>query len=374
MPTRTAAIPRESASESSWQLGELRPHPGASVIPEMDVIEFAAFRADIAERGVLQPLEVTEHGVVLDGRQRLRAAAELGLERVPVCVVWVDEELEFMLRAALRRRQLSASQRAALALELAQVEQARVEARRRKRAGVRATLPEAPRPRDVAARLAGVSVRTVENAHAVREADPELFTAVKAGVLPAHAAAQIVRRRKRYSEIGPALALPSGVFDVILADPPWELGGASSDRAPENHYPTLPLEQIKQLQLPVPSDAVVFLWAVSALLPQALEVLDAWGFVYKTAFVWVKDQWGLGQWVRHRHELLLIGRRGNYPTPEPTARPDSVVEAARGKHSAKPVEVYERIERMYPQARRLELFARGRPRAGWDAWGNEVTV
>jgi N6-adenosine-specific RNA methylase IME4 len=166
--------------------------------------------------------------------------------------------------------------------------------------------------------------------------------------------------------------LPQGPFDLLYADPPWQLGHPDSPHAPENHYPTLPLEEIKALKVPAAEDALLFLWAVTALLPEALEVIAAWGFSYKSCLVWVKDWIGPGTWLRNRHELLLVGRRGDHRPPDPEDRVDSVLEAPRGRHSEKPAEVYELLERMYPRASKLELFARGAPRAGWAAWGNEV--
>ena len=89
--------------------------------------------------------------------------------------------------------------------------------------------------------------------------------------------------------------------------------------------------------------------------------------------VWVKDRIGMGYYARQRHELLLIGRRGDLPVPEPADRPDSVVEAPLGRHSEKPTEVADLIRRMYPHLPRVELFART-SRDGWDAWGNEAAA
>lgn len=123
---------------------------------------------------------------------------------------------------------------------------------------------------------------------------------------------------------------------------------------------------------PAADDAVLWLWAVNSLLPEALQVMAAWGFVYVASIVWVKPSIGPGGLVRNRHEQLLIGRRGHVPAPEGPDRPDSVIEAPRGRHSAKPTEAYERIERAYPHLSKCELFARGTPREGWVAWGNEV--
>jgi N6-adenosine-specific RNA methylase IME4 len=119
------------------------------------------------------------------------------------------------------------------------------------------------------------------------------------------------------------------------------------------------------------SDAALFMWTTAAHLPEALRVIGAWGFEYVTCAVWVKDKPGPGHWVRNQHELLLIARRGDMPTPLPADRPPSVIPAPRREHSRKPDEAYEVIERMYPDLPRIELFARN-ARAGWAAWGNQT--
>jgi N6-adenosine-specific RNA methylase IME4 len=212
----------------------------------------------------------------------------------------------------------------------------------------------------------------IQHAITVRDNDPALFEQAKRGEVALPRAAHDVQRRRNHSKIGRAGKLPAGTFEVLYADPPWQLGNPESAWSPEQHYPTLTTNAIKQLNVPAAADAVLFLWAVSSLLPDALDVMNAWGFVFKTTLVWVKPSIGLGAWVRHRHELLLVGQRGSKPPPTPKRRPDSVLEAARGRHSQKPAEMYELIERMYPDAARLELYARGRARSGWTAWGNEA--
>jgi N6-adenosine-specific RNA methylase IME4 len=346
----------------------------------MSAEEFAAFVSDIARRGILTSLEVTEAGIVLDGRARLRAALELGLSRVPIRLVEADDELEHMLLSALRRRHLSASQRAALAIELEDYQRVRERADRRRRANLQpmcevATLPpRGERSREHAARLAGVAARTVQDAQTVRDADAELFAAVKAGTIPAHRAAKRVRRERRYAEIGSSPPLPDGRFDLIYADPPWQLGSPDADYAPENYYPTLSLQEIKELAVPTAENACLFLWAVNGLLPEAIEVMNAWGFEYKTNFCWDKGSIGLGVWARCRHELLLVGVRGVFSPPKPKSRCGSVIESKRRRHSEKPQCVYELIERMYPDTTKLELFCRGKARSGWSAWGNEVEL
>jgi N6-adenosine-specific RNA methylase IME4 len=132
------------------------------------------------------------------------------------------------------------------------------------------------------------------------------------------------------------------------------------------------VEEIKSIVVPAADDALLLLWAVNSLLPEALEVVQAWGFEYKTNFVWVKHVFGLGSWNRCQHELLLVATRGSFRPPPRQRRPSSVITAKRRAHSQKPDSVYELIERMYPRASKLELFARGTPRPGWSAWGNEA--
>ena len=143
-----------------------------------------------------------------------------------------------------------------------------------------------------------------------------------------------------------------------------------SNRKIENHYPTLALDDIKAIDVPAKPDSVLFLWATSPKLLDAMEVIAAWGFLYRTCAVWVKDRIGMGYYFRQQHELLLVSRMGTPGAPETQDRPSSIIEYPRCAHSAKPVLAHEIIERMYPNARRLEMFAR-RPREGWDLWGNE---
>jgi N6-adenosine-specific RNA methylase IME4 len=94
-------------------------------------------------------------------------------------------------------------------------------------------------------------------------------------------------------------------------------------------------------------DAALFMWTTPVHVPDALRVLEAWGFEYVTNVVWVKDSFGLGHWVRNQHELLLVAIRGDIPTPPPSQRPPSVINSPRREHSRKPDEAYEMIERMY---------------------------
>jgi ParB/RepB/Spo0J family partition protein len=187
------------------------------------------------------------------------------------------------------------------------------------------------------------------------------------------------RRKSRELELAAGTeaasnALGKKLYGVIYADPPWRYDNVPMGdvaRMNEQHYPSMPLDQIKALPIPAADDCVLFLWATVPLLPEAIDVMKAWGFTYKSASTWIKDKAGTGYWVRGVVEHLLIGRRGDVPSPAPGDQFPGVIEAPRKRHSEKPDIFAEHIERLFPNVPKLEMFAR-KARRGWNVWGNEV--
>jgi N6-adenosine-specific RNA methylase IME4 len=186
------------------------------------------------------------------------------------------------------------------------------------------------------------------------------------------------RRSAREMELGARqAALPDKKYGVVYADPEWRFEvwsrDTGMDRAADNHYPTSATNVIANRDVIsiAADDSVLFLWATAPMLLQALDVMQAWGFEYKSQMVWVKDRWGTGYWFRNKHEILLVGVRGDIPAPAPGTQWGSVIDAPIGAHSEKPDIVYEIIERYFPTLPKIELNARRR-RAGWDAWGLEA--
>lgn len=166
-------------------------------------------------------------------------------------------------------------------------------------------------------------------------------------------------------------------YGVILADPEWRFEPFSResgmDRAADNHYPTSPTEVIAARPVGeiAARDCVLFLWATAPMLPDALHVMAAWGFTYRSHCVWRKDRPGTGYWFISEHELLLVGTRGDVPCPAPGTQARSVIEAPVGAHSEKPAFAHELIERLFPSLPKIELNARA-AREGWDRWGAEA--
>lgn len=189
------------------------------------------------------------------------------------------------------------------------------------------------------------------------------------------------RRTNRERVLGECqAALPNKRYGVIYADPEWRFEVYSRetgmDRAADNHYPTSATDEIcaRPVGDIAAKDSVCFLWATVPMLPDALKVLGAWGFAYKSHAIWKKDRMGTGYWFRNGHELLLVGTRGDIPAPAMGTQFISVIEAPVGEHSAKPELFLKMIEAYFPTLPKIELNRRGPARAGWDAWGNQAEL
>ena len=171
-------------------------------------------------------------------------------------------------------------------------------------------------------------------------------------------------------------------YSTILADPPWQFQNRTGKMAPEHkrllRYPTMELKKI--MELPVPKLAAasshLYLWVPNALLKEGLQVMDSWGFTYKTNLVWHKirkdggsDGRGVGFYFRNVTELILFGVRGSMRTLQPGRTMVNLLATRKREHSRKPDEIYNLIEECSPGPY-LELFARFKQQ-GWDQWGNE---
>ena len=178
--------------------------------------------------------------------------------------------------------------------------------------------------------------------------------------------------------------LPKKSFAVIYADPPWDYRGqlqhagknSGDSGGAVRHYPTVTLADLKRLQVATIAepDCLLFMWATSPHLDQAIELGKAWGFSWATvAFVWHKLKTNPGFYTMSQCELCLVFKRGKIPTPRGARNIRQLVEVARNAHSTKPDEVRLRIEAMFPTQTKIELFARTAPK-GWDYWGNELAT
>jgi N6-adenosine-specific RNA methylase IME4 len=179
------------------------------------------------------------------------------------------------------------------------------------------------------------------------------------------------------------MEFPTKKYNVIYADPPWEMGkmGKGKDTRPGRvykvgeavpvPYPTMKIEEI--LNLPVPSisgeEAHLWLWATNKILHDAFHVMEKWGFKYLNILTYNKPA-GVGPWFVNTTQHLLFGYKGGLKMGDGRYSLTSQYYTPV-KHSKKPVKTYELIESISPYSERIELFARNK-RDGWDSWGNEV--
>jgi N6-adenosine-specific RNA methylase IME4 len=159
-------------------------------------------------------------------------------------------------------------------------------------------------------------------------------------------------------------------FGTIYADPPWIYGNQSTRGATGDHYVGLSVDEICALPVAklTAADSHLHLWTTNAFLFDSKRVMEAWGFTYKSCYVWVKPQIGMGNYWRVSHEFLLMGVRGTLTFEDHSLR--SWGEFKRSQHSAKPERIRDLIHKASPGPR-LELFAR-RAVEGWTCWGNEI--
>lgn len=172
-------------------------------------------------------------------------------------------------------------------------------------------------------------------------------------------------------------------FATVLADPPWQFTNRTGKMAPEHkrlsRYPTMTLPEIKDLPVEaiVEDRAHLYLWVPNALLAEGLQVMEHWGFTYKSNIIWYKirkdggpDRRGVGFYFRNVTEVILFGVRGkNVRTLKRGRTQENIISTRKREHSRKPDEQYDIIESC-SWGPRIELFARG-PRKGWVVWGNE---
>ena len=367
----------------------MNPHPLAGLFPLMTGAAFEELRASIAEHGLREPI-VLHEGMVLDGRNRLRACEETG---TPPRFRELDgvDPLAFVLDANLHRRHLDESQRAMVAARVATLPR-----------GANQHTENSACSQGKAANMLSVSADSIQFARKVIDrATPELVAAVDDGTVKVSQAAQLAdaepdyqkaildkvaeglpvleARRQVKNESLKTTPWPSGKFRVFYFDPPWRYGSDLARAMPGStsaldHYPTMTIAEL--CALPVASlamnDAVLFMWVPSPILEECFEVIRAWGFAYKQLIVWDKVEHNFGSYVSSRCELLLICTRGSC-TPEGNTLIDNVVSIKSGVHSQKPDEFREIIDSMYPHGPRIELFARQR-HEGWHVWGNEVVT
>lgn len=387
-----------SDSKSSTASGDGKElfHPIASIFPLFKGQDLERLAADIKEYGLREPVYLYE-GKILDGRNRAAACEMVGIAlRTREFRGTRLEALAFVWSENFQRRHLNPGQaavaeakRTKLCIEYgAEVEKMKEEAETERRGRIgkarRGETAEKVTPSQKAQRetsttrasAIGTNRRYLEAATRLLDEAPEKLESVESGE---KSLSEVLREVRREEVQAGLAAMPSEKYRVLYADPPWSYGnsGVISDAdaysATARHYPSITIAELCALGVRgiATDNAVLFLWVTSPLLAECWPVIKAWGFEYKTSFVWDKMKHNFGHYNSVRHEFLLVCVRGSC-TPDNKTLHDSVISIERSKtHSEKPEKFREIIDVMYPKGKRIELFAR-KPVEGWDAWGNEA--
>ena len=395
---------------------EYKYHELAGIFDLIEGEEYKGLKEDIRKNDLMESIKIFE-GKILDGRNRYRVCKELGIEGDIKILPNTINPLEYVWSVNYHRRHLTSAQKADAVIQYSSwLEELEEKAREKHRIMVenqernnkgqiikkqslssedKHSKIKQPIQQDIfkntiitkkpeiviepinvtkeQAKKARVSEETIQIAKKVKKMnDPQIskkWEQARKGKTTIKAVKMAIDKKVK-PKILPIL--PIDKYDVIYADPPWTYNFTQApNRSIEKEYPTMDIKDICKLKIPSADNSILFLWCTSPkLIPEGVEVIRSWGFTYKTSMVWVKDKIGMGYYARSRHEFLLIATKGKPGVPEPAVRPDSVIEAPRTKHSKKP-ELYEMIERMYPNRKYLELFARNK-RENWKSWGNEV--
>ena len=181
----------------------------------------------------------------------------------------------------------------------------------------------------------------------------------------------------------PFEGLTPGAYRVLLVDPPWRFrlySEKGENKSPQNHYSCMTMDDIARLPvgaLAHPEGCALMMWATAPMLPDAVRVMDAWGFTYKSAGAWAKRSktgaawaFGTGYCFRSAAEFFLLGTRGRPAQMVRNVR--NLIVAPVREHSRKPDDMHVMCEALW-EGPRAELFAR-ETKPDWDVWGNQTDL
>jgi N6-adenosine-specific RNA methylase IME4 len=364
-----------------------------NIYPEMKEEAYLSLKNDIEKNGYdfKFPIWIYEDEII-DGWNRYKACKELGI--IPTYEKFIGDEtqaINFILRTN-NRRDLTTYQRTLLAFEFEQMfrEKAKQNQIRTSKNRVRqiSDKQEIDTKKELA-KIAKVSHDTISKVKKIQEKAPEeVKQKLATGEVSINAAYKEIKKEEKKKERDEKiqqvkqkietenLTTIDKKYHVIAIDPPWaynEKGGFSSDDydAQNNRgavdYPTMTVEQIKQIELPAADDCVLFLWTTHAFLKDSFDIMQNWGFEYKANIVWDKVKMGMGRNIRMQCEFCLLGVKGK-PIIQGSSERDIITEARR-EHSRKPEAFYEMVERMCI-GNKLDYFSR-QTRNNWEHYGAE---
>lgn len=370
---------------SKDQILKMQYHKFSNIFPMIEGEELERLKEDIKEYGLLEPIILYEDKI-LDGRNRYKACEELGVE--PRFEQYGgDNPLEFVISENLKRRHLTASQRAVISLNVMPLFE---EEAKNRMLNPMVKLPEGSKglASEKAGKFVNVGEKYVREAKKLQERSPQLLEEVRLGhkdfsdIKKEQRIEKIQKQREEIKRLIPENRLKQE-YDVIVIDPAWRYSGdifkEQEDGLPvfnyegmrgTTPYPTMSIEEIKNIKLPCSKDCVLWLWTTNLFLKYAFEILESWGFINKSILTWDKQHIGTGRWLRSQTEHCILAIRGN-PLFVNTKYSTLLSEKRTNKHSEKPDGFYKMLDVIHGDCAKLDYFAR-KKREGWDVYGDEV--
>lgn len=358
---------------------DLESHRYADIFPMTEGESFENLKKDIQEQGLQQTIVLFENKI-LDGRNRFKACRELGLE--PRFEEYKgDKPLEFVISGNLHRRHLSESQKAVIAQDL--MPMLEEEAKKRMSiGGMNKGVEKVPnldkgRTSEKASKIFQVNERYIREVKKLKkEGKDSIIEELRAGtknlseVKKEQRLEKITAQREKIQK--ESFEKPTGNYDVIVIDPPWNYQDYSVYDADGFRgtcpYPTMSIEQIKDIKLPTKEDCVLWLWTTNKHIFDCKDILNEWGFEIKSILTWDKEHIAIGRWLRSQTEHCILAIKGK-PFYQNT-KFGTLLREKRTEHSAKPESFYKMVEEICA-GRKLDYFAR-KKREGWDVFGDEV--
>jgi len=367
----------------------MKSHRFADIFPMIEGQELENLKEDIKEHGLLNPI-ITYEGEILDGRNRFRACSEIGVE--PKIEEYKGTKpLEFVISLNLKRRHLTKDQIASLSPTIIEFEQE--ESMKRQKDPFNSIRNGGVVPKEEQGRTIEKVAKQLEigknKIHQIKKLMEEGRNDLIEDVKFKRKTLTDIKKEQRLEKIKQqreelqkeVLEQPTGLFDVIVIDPPWKYDGdifkETKDGLPAYQeqgmrgttpYPTMSLEEIKNINFPIKEDCVLWLWTTNSFLLKTQELLDIWGFELKSILTWNKEIMGTGRWLRSQTEHCILAIKGK-PFFNNT-KWTTLISEKRTTHSTKPEIFYKMVDEICA-GRKLDYFAR-KKREGWDVYGDEV--
>lgn len=362
------------------------------LIPELTKEEYETLEKSIIEDGVREPL-ITWQGYIVDGHNRFEIAQKHGIrfqtkekhfDSIEVVKVWMIDNQK-------ARRNLTDGWKYELALVKKRILAKKGKETQGKRTDLlslsdkKLVISQHNTREEIAKELGWSTGKTAHADYVWQHSDDEVKEKVRSGEFSIKQAYNEVKKEKkkeerkiRIEEIKNKLETeeleqPTGLFDVIVIDPPWDYKFNEHQYDPDVRrgnvdYPTTSVTELKQSEIPAKDDCILFLWTTHAFLRDAFDLLDTWDFKYIATLVWDKEKIGIGRNIRLQVEFCLMAKKGS-----PIIYGDSerdIIREPRREHSRKPEEFYSKVERM-TVGRKLDYFGR-EAREGWCVYGAEA--